>query len=675
LLAVLAALSIAAQSWWAGREPAAVIPGESAAVAVLSFAVTGGPGARDLGAGLENLLAARLDGADGLRSVLVSARLDRGPGRVALLDRQAGAAIARRASARLYVIGQLVSAGGRLQASATLYDRGNANAPVARAEAAVEETALFDLADELAAELIAGFYRGPDERLTRVAATSTRSLPALKAYLEGGRRFHADSLAGAVDAFRRAVRADTAFALAYYRLSVAADWSGRPELAIWAARLAARFSDRLSERDRALVEAYLVQRQGRIDEAERRYQRIVADYPEDAEAWFQLAEVFFHFNPLRGRSSTEARPALERVVALSPGHREALLHLARIAALQGRRAEVDTLVRLAMTGASGSAVLDLRAFRAFALGDRPGEDQATRDLIANPGVVPAKTALTIAVRAGDLNEVENFARLLSRDSLSCEVRGLGRRMRAQAALARGLWDSAGAVLGSPEACDGAASLELRAVYQTLLFVRADRTRLRELLLELRASRRSDLGTTPRDAAVRRYSVGLTALAVGDTVLARQAATALASPGDSGWDGALVRSLTQSLRSRLALHRGQTARALALLEEAQWERTPVPTVAEVGDRFLRAELLRQLDRDQEAAGWYRSIAERSSYELVYLAPAEYRLGQIYDHQGEHSAALAHYRRFLELWRDAEPKTHPFISEANRRVGELQASATE
>jgi tetratricopeptide (TPR) repeat protein len=83
----------------------------------------------------------------------------------------------------------------------------------------------------------------------------------------------------------------------------------------------------------------------------------------------------------------------------------------------------------------------------------------------------------------------------------------------------------------------------------------------------------------------------------------------------------------------------------------------------------------LDRDQEAAGWYRSIAERSSYELVYLAPAEYRLGQIYDHQGEHSAALAHYRRFLELWRDAEPKTHPFISEANRRVGELQASATE
>jgi len=123
-----------------------------------------------------------------------------------------------------------------------------------------------------------------------------------------------------------------------------------------------------------------------------------------------------------------------------------------------------------------------------------------------------------------------------------------------------------------------------------------------------------------------------------------------------------------------LHREQTARALALLERAQWERNPVPTVAEADDRFLRAELLHQSGRDEEAAGWYGSIADRSSHELVYLAPAQYRLGQISDRQRDHRGVLAYYRKLLDLWRDGEPDV-PFLAEARRRVAELEVSLGE
>ena len=50
---------------------------------------------------------------------------------------------------------------------------------------------------------------------------------------------------------------------------------------------------------------------------------------------------------------------------------------------------------------------------------------------------------------------------------------------------------------------------------------------------------------------------------------------------------------------------------------------MPPVIEVADRFLGAELLQSLAWREEALGWYAPGAQRSSDELVYLAPAELR----------------------------------------------------
>ena len=123
-----------------------------------------------------------------------------------------------------------------------------------------------------------------------------------------------------------------------------------------------------------------------------------------------------------------------------------------------------------------------------------------------------------------------------------------------------------------------------------------------------------------------------------------------------------------------MERGRPAQALAAIEDARWERAAGRSVAEASDRFLRAELLRQLGRVDEAIGWYASIAERSSYELVYLAPAEFRLGQIYDRQGDAEQAVSHYRRFRELWRDPDPELRPMLAEAERRLKLLAGWST-
>ncbi len=246
------------------------------------------------------------------------------------------------------MLGNIVEVGGRLWISATLYDRSYGPSVIAQASVAGEAAQLFQLVDDLTAKLLASSYAGPRERLTRTAAITTHSIPALKAYLVGESHLRAGRYGPSVEAFQRAVNEDSTFALAYYRLSLAAEWADRLDLEMDAADRAARYNARLAEQERLLVQALHARRSGAADKAERLYRTVLARYPDDVEAWYQLGEVLFHHNASRGRSLVESRVAWERVLALEPNHRTALVHLARVAAREGKRAELDSLLTRAL---------------------------------------------------------------------------------------------------------------------------------------------------------------------------------------------------------------------------------------------------------------------------------------------------------------------------------------
>jgi tetratricopeptide (TPR) repeat protein len=117
------------------------------------------------------------------------------------------------------------------------------------------------------------------------------------------------------------------------------------ELSRRGTELAIRYADHLGDRDRRIVAGYAAFSDGHGAVAEQTYRSIIADYPDDAEAWFQLGEVQFHTNPLRGESATAARPAFERLLALDPDV-EAIIHRAHAARGEGeamhpeRRAQI-----------------------------------------------------------------------------------------------------------------------------------------------------------------------------------------------------------------------------------------------------------------------------------------------------------------------------------------------
>lgn len=167
----------------------------------------------------------------------------------------------------------------------------------------------------------------------------------MKAYLSGENALDDGDFERAVTSFQRAIAIDTAFALAYYRLSIAEWWLGRIALSHAAAEKAAQYADRLSEHERDLLEASLATKRGATAEAEQLYRRILEAYPDDVEALSQLGEVLFHGGPLRDRAIAESRDVWEHVLELQPAHILACLHLSRLAALDGRRAELDTLTQ------------------------------------------------------------------------------------------------------------------------------------------------------------------------------------------------------------------------------------------------------------------------------------------------------------------------------------------
>ena len=182
-----------------------------------------------------------------------------------------------------------------------------------------------------------------------LARTTTSSLDAYRAYLYGLQALNRWQLARADSAFRRATEADTTFALAYYKRSLARGWSRTVSDTsdVRLARAASLHATRLPQRERALIDSYLQLTQGLaaqtqanfaagaayLTAAERGYEAILARDSTDAEAWYGLGDAYFHhggagptLNAELGRKWTRALRAFNRTLALDSTFHLAYAH-------------------------------------------------------------------------------------------------------------------------------------------------------------------------------------------------------------------------------------------------------------------------------------------------------------------------------------------------------------
>lgn len=637
-------------------------PPSDGMVAVLPFSVRGAPEYEYLSEGLVDLLSASFDGAGELRSVNPHAVLGAMRGeRAGVLDLASGGTLARRLGAGLFVLGSVVEAGGGLRVQAGLYDLDGEARTLVEATAD-DESGLFQLVDELALKLLAGAHDRPGERFTRLAALTTHSVAALKSYLAGESAFREGRYDLAVDAFAHAASLDTAFALAYYRLAIASEWHslaspGEIERAV--AR-AVRYADRLPARDRRFLEAFAAYQRGRSIEAEAWFRAILAGDPGDVQAWFGLAEILFHARSRSGRPRAldDARVAFERAVALDPDHEEALFHLVRVYAREGRLAALDsTMDRLEPVLRRGGAVASAaRALHAVVRGDLDAERRVAAELAEAPPIFAFVPVVFAAVYGRDLDAATRLARPLTEPHRPPPVRGASHALLAELELARGDWEAARAELDRAEALHPRLALQYRALLALAPGAVVSDDEVAALLRRLEVSgspeAAEELAVVRElagavvlaedgggrevpfltfhpglEGAIRTYLIGLLHARLGHSADALRAAAEL--EGSAWTDEAanqaatarVVTGLAAGIRATVARAEGRSAEALGYLEAIefetwhQWAMTS-PIMALSRERFLLAELLSETGRGEEAEWWYSALEASTPHDLVY-----------------------------------------------------------
>lgn len=629
VVAAASVVTIALTALWlpkrdGGRAAARSVQGD---IVIMPFTVHGADRLAYLSDGMAELLSITLDGAGMLRSadphsVLAFVRRgEEGP-----MTPQLGSRAARHFGATHFVLGSVIGTPGRMDLRATLYDAGGSVRAVATG-AAADDGDLAPVVDTLTRQLIASLIPSGVERLTRLAVSTSASLPALRAYIEGEARVRAGDHNGAVEAYRRATVGDSTFALAWYRLAVSLENTLQPNLARDAAAQAVRHSHRLPERDRLLLEGWSAYAAGRADAADGAYRRILDLYPNELEAWLQVGEIAFHHAASRGRTIAVARDAFARVLTLDPDHEAAHVHLARIAGQSRDTAALIRHTQYLIAKRAGSAVtLEMAAFKAFVTGDNVAVD-TLRPRFAREDSYTLVAMLMNAFHAGDLQGMDWCAGLLQAATRPVEVRTAGHVVDALLHAARGDRDAALRAVSRAELLDSVRGVETRALILTMPVFPPDSVEagnVRARLMRLSNQLVPESFFLPDPDFVRpllhQCLIGLLDAQTGNHGAAFRTADMLELLRSPASDSTLAHDLAAGVRAEVARVRHDTSGAVKILsriiERPAYQLVlPSPFEARARERYLRALLVERSGRgpDQPALG---ESTARSLYDLVY-----------------------------------------------------------
>ncbi len=654
-------------------------------VAVLPFSVQGGEQVAYLEQGMVELLSRTLDRAGELSTVdpIMVLRVAGASGDE---ESESGSAVAARLGAGLYVTGTVAEANGRLRLQARLHDATREGAVLARSEVEGSSDDLFHLVDSAAQELAVSRYESSSGRLARLASRTTESLPALKAYLRGEAAIRAGFAHAALGEFRQAVEHDSTFALAHYRIAVAAARTWELDAARRAASDAVHYSGRLSEEDRMLISAFQAYLSGEAAEAERLYVDLVGRQVLNLEVWLMLGEVQARYNPYRGRSWREALDTYQQALALDPDNRQALQAFFN-EALEDRRLEVaDSLLRRAVASA-GYASWRSKPLARHLWGERRELDEAIDEVGGRPHFLIERSVNNLTLHLTRLEPARRVARLLQADDAPPEWRAVGHLRLAELEIASGRPTAAASEIASASDLGYGRVLEVRARIATLPFAPLSRAGLDELRDDLEAwdaDTRPPVPsgmTEPLDDSIRPrlrlYYLGLTDAQLGDRSAAiRYARELQAAATGSGDAAALAVDLSRGIRAQVALEEGRPDDALKELERAgfaaPWHMAlSSPHYGRVRERYLRAELLHRLGRLEEALYWFEGLA-RDPAAVAYRAPSHLRQAEIYESRGRVEKAARHYRLVIELLEGCEPTFQPMVEDAREGLRGIETT---
>jgi serine/threonine-protein kinase len=653
-------------------------------------------------------------------------------------------AMARDAGVWTVVLGQVSRAGDSLIVIARAYDVESGkrvgepaqhSAPLGTDPRVIFDAVARDLLD----------LAGAPPMRPELARTTTSSLEAYRAYLHGLQALNRWQLSEADSAFRRATEADSTFALAYYKRSLARGWnrtvSDTSDVRL--ARAASRHATRLPQRERALIESYLQLAQGlaaqsqanfeagsaHLSAAERGYEAILARDSTDAEAWYGLADAYFHhggaaaqLDPELGRKWTRSLRAFNRTLALDSTFHLAYAHtlqlyqiggtagapilvlgdsillvandsMARAIGMQRVQAARARAREMAVVQAKHWRYLDPDASQAHtavvdgyaAAGHHDSAATALRQAMERPEVRTADMAYVLAsldMMAGSPDALATLRTALDRygpDSLLAA--GGTRRLQSLAGAANvaGFFGALPehervlALIARVEPTLPGTNIPMRSI--TMMWRAMTRLSLGMDSPQLR--RTADSSFAAIDRMTSAVAPGIQAQARGLALLA------FLTTRDSSYVAPLRRwgskRVPAEVEALLALNAGDSARAAKIAATF----TPPDSVRIITDAgaglatFAQAEIFARLGELRRAAATYESI-QRKDLGLTFGTDPRWPLyarsflerGQLYEQLGDRQRAVAAYEEFLRIWKDAAPELQGQVRQAKEGIIRLR-----
>lgn len=644
--------------------------------------------------GLGDILSRSLDAAGPLRTVSPTVALRRWEGRA---DRASAEALGRRTGAGLVVFGTVVPKGrdsvtlraGVLDAVSGLGQR--------EVEVSGESARIGELADSLGIRILQALGRSRAIGSVRQVSMGSRSLPALKSFLQGEQFYRRGLWDSALTRYDQAITADSGFALALGRMYRVLTWHPPTAGAYLPgeeyARRSTLYNHGLSPRESLLIVAdsfrfaadaatdpnayvgFSFRSLAALEEAVRRY-------PEDPEAWYVLGETRMHAPFPIGAPPATTFETFSRSIALDSGFAPAYEHMPDLAIRLGRPelARHYAAAYLSLDPAAGSTSHIRLALLAL---DPTQSGAADTARLVDSASVSAIWRAALDIPAFFTDSAETQVRLLRK--LGDPHRGAG--------------GDAGWVLDSlmwPQYLAEALAYRghLREAYQTD----------RRLLLDPAASKWSLIDDPFLDLAL----LGVVPDSMAGPVFAR--ALEPTAPWDSEdtprhlrgspwWlahrdTGSLTRFAARAaeetrrpnpplvvLRARLlgatstayaALARGDSARALEHLEAIPDTLCLVDISSDCFHLNLTLARLLAARGDDRRAG---ALLERWRWGAGPSAPgpwfvlATLERGRVAERLGEREKAIESYRFVKEAWRRPDPELQPYVSEAREGLARL------
>ena len=467
------------------------------------------------------------------------------------------------------------------------------------------------------------------EYATPVEEATTPSIEALKAYSLGVKTRYAKGFTAALPFWKRAVELDPNFAMAYSNLGTVYFNLNEGERGAENSRKAYELREKVSERERFLIEGNYYQfATGELEKAAQTFELWQQAYPRDDLPYRRLGFISADLGNWE-KALEEFRAALP----LEPNRADNYLNLGIACTALNRLEEAEAVYKQAEERKLESELLlQSRYWLAFLKDDAAQMAQLLLAAMGKPGFEDLMLA-TQADTEGWYGKLRNAHELTGR------------------------------AMDSAQHND---AKEAAAAYQAAAALREVEAGKRE---QARAEANAALKVAPnRDV---RAEAALVLARAGDTAGAEKLAAELDKTFPQ--DTLVQRYWLPTIRAAVALERKDPNRAIELLKAASTVELGEPTQFTIFlcPVYLRGEAYLMLQDGNRAAAEFQKFIDHRGVLMNFPWGALARLGlaRAYAIQGDTAQARTAYQDFLTLWKDADPDV-PILKEAKAEYAKLQ-----